>query len=60
MIDDDFLPTKKPQKLKDLSPMSVEELGEYVEALRAEIVRADAEISKKKAYAAAASSFFKT
>ena len=60
MIDDDFVPTKKPQKLKDLSPMSVEELGEYVEALKAEIVRADAEIAKKKAYATAASSFFKT
>lgn len=28
--------------------MSVEELGEYVEALKAEIVRADAEIAKKK------------
>ncbi len=60
MLDDDLDPKKKPQKLKNLEPMSVDELGHYVEALKAEIVRTEAEIAKKKAYASAASSFFKT
>ena len=60
MLDDDLDPKKKPAKLKNLEPMSVDELTVYVEALKAEILRAEAEIAKKKAYATAASSFFKT
>lgn len=60
MLDDDLDPKKKPQKLKDLSTMSVDELMEYVERMKAEIIRTEAEIAKKKAYASAASSFFKT
>ncbi len=60
MFDDDLDPKKKPSKLKNLEPMSVDELQDYVEALKAEILRAEAEIAKKKAYSQAASSFFKT
>lgn len=60
MFDDDLDPKKKPSKLKNLEPMSVDELLEYVETLKAEIVRAEADIAKKKAYSQAASSFFKT
>lgn len=60
MLDDDLDPKKKPQKLKNLEPMSVDELMHYVDDLKAEIVRTEAEIAKKKAYASAASSFFKT
>lgn len=60
MFDDDLDPKKKPTKPKNLEPMSVDELSAYVEALKAEIVRTEAEIGKKKAYASAASSFFKT
>ena len=60
MFDDDLDPKKKPQKLKDLSTMSVDELMEYVALMQAEIARTEAEIAKKKAYASAASSFFKT
>ena len=59
MIEDDLDPKKKPAKLKNLEPMSVDELMAYVEALQGEIVRAEAEIARKKAYAGAASSFFK-
>ncbi len=59
MFDDDLDPKKKPAKLKNLEPMSVDELTNYVEALKAEILRAEAEIARKKAYAGAASSFFK-
>lgn len=60
MFDDEMEPRKKQAALKNLEPMSVDELQHYVEDLKAEIARADAEISKKKAYASAASSFFKT
>lgn len=60
MFDDDPDPKKKPSKLKNLEPMSVDELQDYVDALKTEIGRAEADIAKKKAYSQAASSFFKT
>lgn len=59
MFDDELEPRKKPKTLKNLEPMSVHELEEYVADMKEEITRAEAEISKKKNYAAAASSFFK-
>lgn len=60
MFDDDLSPQKKAPKLRNLEPMSVDELAAYVEEMKAEILRTEAEIAKKKAYATAASSFFKT
>ena len=57
---DDLEPQKKTPKLVNLEPLSVDELLIRVEELKAEIVRTEAEIAKKKAYASAASSFFKT
>lgn len=60
MFDDDLDPKKKAAKLRNLEPMSVDELAAYIEELKAEIVRVEAEMGKKKAYANAASSFFKT
>jgi uncharacterized small protein (DUF1192 family) len=60
MFDDDLDPKKKPSKLKNLEPMSIDELASYIEDLKAEIIRTEAEIAKKKAYANAASSFFKS
>jgi uncharacterized small protein (DUF1192 family) len=59
MFDDDPDPKKKAQKLRNLEPMSVDELVAYVEELKAEIVRVEADIAKKKAYSEAATSFFK-
>ena len=59
MFDDDLEPKKKAAKLKNLEPMSVDELMAYVEDMKAEITRTEGEIAKKKAYANAASSFFK-
>lgn len=59
MFDDDLDPKKKAAKLRNLEPMSVDELAAYVEEMKTEIVRVEAEISRKKAYAQAASSFFK-
>ena len=57
---DDLEPQKKAVKPLNLEPLSVDELAARVEELKAEIIRTEAEISKKKAYANAASSFFKT
>lgn len=57
---DDLEPRKKAPPPRNLEPMSVDELEVLVAELQAEIVRAEAEIAKKKAYANAASSFFKT
>lgn len=59
MFDEEPDPKKKAQKLRNLEPMSVDELMAYVQELKAEIVRAEADIAKKKAYSEAASSFFK-
>ena len=56
---DDLEPRKKPPVLKNLEPMSVDELTAYVAEMKEEIIRVEAEISKKKNYATAASSFFK-
>ena len=50
---------KKPQTPKDLEPCSLDELAEYIENLKAEIIRTEAEIEKKKAHMDAASSAFK-
>ncbi len=60
MFDDDLDPKTKTPKKKNLEPMSVDEIAAYIEALKAEIIRAEAEMAKKKAYASAASSFFKS
>ncbi len=61
MFDEDIDARKKGPKTKDLEKLSLEELADYVEALKAEIGRTQAEIARKKAHAAAASSsFFKT
>lgn len=57
---DDLEPRKKAAPAVNLEPMSVDELEARVVELQAEIVRTEAEIAKKKAYANAASSFFKT
>ena len=60
MFDDELDPKTKKPKPFNLEPLSVDELQARIETLKAEIVRAEAEISKKKAYAQAASSFFKS
>jgi uncharacterized small protein (DUF1192 family) len=52
MIDtDDLEPlTPKKPKLRDLQPMSIEELEDYIASMEEEIARADAMIVKKKAH----------
>ncbi len=58
MFDDD-IPAKKPAPVKNLEPMSIDELNAYIGAMQAEIERVRAEIVKKEAHKSAADSFFK-
>jgi uncharacterized small protein (DUF1192 family) len=60
MDTDELDPVKKKPQKKDLSRMSVGDLKEYVDELRAEIARAEAEITKKGKAKAGAESFFKS
>ncbi len=56
---DDLEPLKKKSQPRNLDPMSVEELREYVAALKAEIARVEEKIKAKQSHASAAASFFK-
>ena len=56
---DDLDPRHKKAPPKNLDAMSVEDLEEYVAAMKAEIVRVEDKIRAKRSHAAAAASFFK-
>ena len=56
---DDSEPVKTPAEKKNLEPMSIEALGEYIAELEAEIARAQAAIAAKKSVRAGAESLFK-
>ncbi|KIL98653.1 hypothetical protein CCC_02103 [Paramagnetospirillum magnetotacticum MS-1] len=56
---DDLEPRKKPQALKNLDPMSIEELKDYIADLEGEILRAREAITRKQAVKAGAEAFFK-
>lgn len=58
--DDDLDPRTKKPKLRNLDAISVEELREYIEELKSEIIRVEAEIEKKQKHMNAASSLFKS
>ncbi len=58
MFDDD-LPAKPKPALKNLAPMSMDELEKYIADMEKEIVRVREEMARKKAHQDAASSFFK-
>ena len=60
MDTDDLEPRKAKPKPKNLDPMSVEELLEYIEDLKAEIRRVEENMAKKKAHLSAAAGLFKT
>jgi uncharacterized small protein (DUF1192 family) len=57
--DDDLNPTKPHRGVRDLSPLSVAELDDYILALQAETIRAQDARTRKQAYTQTASSFFK-
>lgn len=56
---EDLEPRRKPEKPKDLSGFSIEELEEYIIRLDAEIVRARAAIAAKRSVRAGADSLFR-
>lgn len=60
MFDDDE-PKPKPRRLQELrlDPLGVAELESYIEELRAEIARTEAEIGRKRGHRSAADAFFK-
>ncbi len=60
MLEEDMLPQKQPAKLKNLTDMSVSELEQYIEDMKAEIKRVEENIAKKKAVMNAASGLFKS
>lgn len=55
----DYLPQKKKPQLKKLDSLSIDELNDYIEEMKTEIMRVEGEIKRKKASADAASLFFK-
>ncbi len=60
MFDNDLEPLKGKKQVKNLDPMSLAELNDYIQALKDEITRAEQEIARKKAHLDAASSLFKS
>lgn len=59
MFDDDLEPRKPKKTLKNLEPMSIDELNAYINDMKEEIARTEAEITRKKSHMTAASSLFK-
>lgn len=58
---DEELPIKKEHNItRNLEPLSLDELAQYITELNEEIVRTEAEISKKKAHMDSAASVFKS
>ena len=56
---DDLDPRQKKAKVLNLDEMNIDDLREYVAALRAEIERVEAKIKAKQSHASSAASFFK-
>jgi uncharacterized small protein (DUF1192 family) len=57
---DELDPVQKKPVKKDLARLSIEDLREYIDALKAEIARAEAAIAAKDKARAGAASFFKS
>lgn len=60
MFDDDLDPKTKKPAIKNLGPLSIDELETYIQRMEDEIIRTRAEIEKKKAHQQAAASIFKS
>jgi uncharacterized small protein (DUF1192 family) len=61
MTDDDDVPPPKPHRLQKLllDRLSVEELRAYIDELREEIARVEADIGRKQHHRSAADAFFR-
>lgn len=61
MVDlEELEPGKRPKKPRDLSTWNIEDLEDYIEAMQAEIIRAQETIDRKKGVADAANALFKS
>lgn len=56
---DDLEPRKPAPQLRNLDPMSIEELKDYIGDLKGEIARVEAAITRKESVRAGAEAFFK-
>lgn len=56
---EDLEPRKKLVEKRNLEPMSIDELRHYIEQLKTEIVRVEADIARKQSQRSVADSFFK-
>ena len=59
MDEEDLLPQRKKASPKDLTPMAIAALEEYIAGLEAEIERARGEIARKRAQKTGAEALFK-
>ena len=59
MDSDDLDPVRKSPALRNLDPMSIEELRDYITDLEAEIERVKVAITRKQAVKLGAEAFFK-
>jgi uncharacterized small protein (DUF1192 family) len=57
---EDLEPRKKKPQLRDLEPLSIAELEDYIADMRTEIARVEAKIAAKKSHRGAAASIFKS
>lgn len=57
---EDLEPLKKKPVLRNLDPLSIEELRDYIAEMKEEIARVEAKIAAKQAHLSAASGLFKT
>ena len=60
LFDDENIPLHAPKKPRDLSTMSVQELDDYITALRLETARAEDARAKKQSYKSNLDQFFTT
>ena len=59
MDEEDLTPRKRLQKLRDLDPLSIEDLEEYIAELEAEIRRVRDDIEKKQRHRAGVEGLFR-
>lgn len=60
VLENDDLPKNMPKPKRDLDPISIEELREYIAEMEEEIERVRAEIARKEAHRAGVESIFKS
>jgi uncharacterized small protein (DUF1192 family) len=59
MDEEDLEPQRKKPKLRDLAPLSISELENYIAELKAEILRVEADIAAKRKQRSGAEGLFK-